>query len=182
MRRKARRLRFEHWLLLAIRTLLIVLVVLAVAEPSWETTGAVLSRGGQTHRTLVIDGSYSMGYRPADKSRFDEAKQLARRIIEESPQGDAFTLVLMSAPPRVVVGQRRPWSPPKCLKEIDNLQTGTNFHRSARNGPGRWAGYRQCPPRSTAPAAARGNSIKMKTRLQFHQKMRWLYLFLFPCT
>src|SRR4051794_6376698 len=36
MRRNARRMQFQQWLLLAVRTLIIVLVVLAVAEPYGE--------------------------------------------------------------------------------------------------------------------------------------------------
>ena len=52
-----------------------------------------LCAGGHAHRVLVIDGSYSMAYQPTDKTRFERAKELARQIVEESPQGDAFTLV-----------------------------------------------------------------------------------------
>ena len=69
-RRQTRRLRFEQWLLLAIRTLLVVLVVLAVAEPYTERAGLALTAGGHAHRVLVLDGSYSMAYRPTDKTRF----------------------------------------------------------------------------------------------------------------
>ncbi len=105
LHRQTRRLQLEQWLLLAIRTLLIVLLVLAVLQPPLlEHAGLALGTGGQTHRVLVIDGSYSMAYRSGDKSLFDRAKELAARIIKDSPQGDAFTLVLMAAPPRVVVG------------------------------------------------------------------------------
>jgi len=99
LKRKTRRLKFEQWLLLAVRILIVVLVVLAVAEPYWQRTGLVLPSGGRTHRVLVVDGSFSMGYAPEGRSRFQQAKQLARRIVEESSQGDAFTLVLMSSPP-----------------------------------------------------------------------------------
>ena len=104
MRRQTRRLLMEQWLLLLLRTLLVVLVVLAVAEPYTQRAGFAFTPGGHVHRVLVFDGSYSMAYKPADKTRFDRAKQLARQIVEESPQGDAFTLVLMSSSPRVVVG------------------------------------------------------------------------------
>ena len=104
VRRQTRRLLFEQWLLLAVRTLLVVLVVLAVAEPYAEQAGLAFTPGGHAHRVLVLDGSYSMAYKPTDKTRFERAKELARQIVEESPQGDAFTLVLMSSPPRVVVG------------------------------------------------------------------------------
>ena len=120
-RRQTRRLLLEHWLLLAIRTLLVVLVVLAVAEPYTERAGLALTAGGHAHRVLVLDGSYSMDYRPTDKTRFERAKELARQIVEESPQGDAFTLVLMSSPPRVVVAEPA-LEPAEIVREIDNLR------------------------------------------------------------
>ena len=121
VQRHARRMKFEQWLLLAIRTLLIVLLVLAVAEPFLRDTTFASVSGGRTHRVLVIDGSYSMAYKPGEKSRVDRARELARQSVEESRQGDAFTLVLMSSPPRVVVGTPA-LEPAALLEEIDNLQ------------------------------------------------------------
>lgn len=118
---QSRRLRFEQWLLLAIRTALVVLIVLAVAEPYAERSGFAVTSNGHTHRLLVLDGSYSMGYQPTDKTRFERAKELARQIVEESPQGDGFTLVLMSSPPRVVVGTPA-LEPNEIVQEIDNLR------------------------------------------------------------
>lgn len=121
MRRQTRRLLFEQWLLLAVRTLLIVAVVLAVAEPYFERAGMAFVPGSHVHRVLVFDGSYSMAYKPADKTRFENAKQIARQIVNESPQGDAFTLVLMSSRPRVIVGAAA-LEPTAILQEIDNLE------------------------------------------------------------
>jgi len=120
-KRQSRRLRFEQWLLLTIRTLMVVLVVLAVAEPYFERAGFASNSGGHAHRVLVLDGSYSMGYQPTDKTRFDRAKELARQMVEESPQGDAFTLVLMSSPPRVVVAKPA-LEASEIVREIDNLR------------------------------------------------------------
>jgi hypothetical protein len=104
LQKSSRRLRAEQWILLAIRTAIIVCVVVAVAGPYWELLGGAPAIGQPVHKILVIDGSYSMGYKPADKSRFELAKQFARDIVGRSSQGDGFSLVLMSAPPRVVVG------------------------------------------------------------------------------
>ena len=104
LQKSSRRLRAEQWILLAIRTAIIVCVVVAVAGPYWELLGGAPAIGQPVHKILVIDGSYSMGYKPADKSRFELAKQFARDIIGRSSQGDGFSLVLMTAPPRVVVG------------------------------------------------------------------------------
>ena len=121
VKRRTRKVRIEQWLLLAVRTLLIVLLVLALAEPYWNQPGLASVPGGRTHRVLVIDGSYSMAYKPADKSRFEQAKELASRIVGESSQGDAFTLVLMAAPPRVIVGTPS-LETSQIRAEIENLQ------------------------------------------------------------
>ena len=88
---------------LLIRTLIIVLFVLAAAEPFWESTKFFFNSGGNTHRVLVLDGSFSMAYKPTEQSRFDRAKELARQIVEESRQGDGFSLIVMAAPPKVLV-------------------------------------------------------------------------------
>jgi hypothetical protein len=104
LQKSSRRLRAEQWLLLAIRTAIVVCVVLAVAGPYWELLGGTPAIGQPVHKILVIDGSYSMGYKPADKTRFELAKQYAREIIGRSSPGDGFSLILMSAPPKVIVG------------------------------------------------------------------------------
>jgi hypothetical protein len=129
MKRRSRRIRLEQIVLLIVRTLLVILLVLAIAEPRMEGGRLVFSKGTRTHRVLVIDGSYSMAYRPdkaagiedtAGKTRFEHAKELALKIVDQSAQGDAFTLVLMAAPPRVIV--ETPAFEPKAIREeIDNL-------------------------------------------------------------
>lgn len=121
LEQNTRRLFFEQWLLLAIRTAIIVLLVLAVAEPYWKHSGLAASGEGTTHRMLVVDGSYSMDFKPTDQSRFEKAKELARRIVEDSPHGDAFTLLLMSSPCRIVVG-KPVLDRAEILREIDALQ------------------------------------------------------------
>ncbi len=104
LQKSSRRLRAEQWILLAIRTALIICIVLAVAGPYWELLGGAPAVGQPVHKILVIDGSYSMGYKPTEKTRFELAKQFAREIIGHSSPGDGFSLVLMSAPPKVIVG------------------------------------------------------------------------------
>jgi len=121
MRKNSRRLQLEQWLLLLVRTLLIVLVVFAVAQPFLEQVGLSFAAGQRTLKVLVIDGSYSMDYKPTDKNRFERAKQLATQIVEESSQGDAFSLVLMAAPPSVIVGTPAV-EPRDFLEEIDHLK------------------------------------------------------------
>ncbi len=121
LRQNSRRMRLEQWLLLAVRTLIVVLVVFAVAQPFLEQAGLAFAPGQRTLKVLVLDGSYSMAYKPTDKSRFERAKQWATQIVDESSQGDAFALVLMAAPPVVVVGSPA-LEPREFVEEIENLK------------------------------------------------------------
>ena len=61
-RRQQARRRVEQWLMLAVRTLLVVLVVGPWPGRIWRRRAA-RAAGGPTHRVLVLDGSYSMAYR-----------------------------------------------------------------------------------------------------------------------
>jgi len=121
LRASRRRMQFEQWLLLLVRILVVVLLVLAVAEPRTRGGGFLSApAGARTHRILVLDGSYSMAYRPDELSRFDHARTLARRIVEASPKGDAFSLVLMSDPARSIVAAPA-LEAGELLREIDAL-------------------------------------------------------------
>ena len=86
MRKNSRRIQIEQWLLLAIRTLIIVLVVLAVAEPFLEQAGlSFVPPASGRIKVLVIDGSYSMAYKPTDKSRFDRRQATGRADRRRKP-------------------------------------------------------------------------------------------------
>jgi hypothetical protein len=119
IRKNSRRIRIEQWLLLAIRTSIVVLAVLAVARPYFQNFAGAFAVGEPTHKVLVIDGSYSMDYR-TNKTRFDRAKELAKQVIEQSSAADGFTLVQLSSPPRVVISS--PVSAAGTIaEEIENL-------------------------------------------------------------
>ena len=102
MRKNTRRLQLQQWLLLAVRTLIILLVVLAVAEPYGERLLAGGS-AGPAHKVIVIDGSYSMAYRANTNTNFAVAKQLASEMVGASHPGDAFTVILMASASKLVV-------------------------------------------------------------------------------
>ena len=119
IRKNRRRIRIEQWLLLAVRTLLVLLVVSAVAKPFLESFGAVLA-GRRTQRVLVLDGSLSMGYTSGESSRFDQAKAIASQVVKDSRPGDAISLIMMGDPPRVVIGDPSQ-NLAEVKKEIDEL-------------------------------------------------------------
>jgi hypothetical protein len=107
-KQNVRRMRLEQILLLAVRTLLIVLVVLAMAsvtgwaEDLWKLVGlqGTGQRGaahGRTHKIIVVDGSFSMAVRqPKDKETcYERARARAIDIINKSGSGDSYSIILM---------------------------------------------------------------------------------------
>jgi hypothetical protein len=115
-RKNTRRMRLEQFLLLAVRTLLVLLLVLAMAsvmpwaEEVWQRlfpdSVALAAPGGRRrHKILVIDGSFSMGLKAGDASCFDRARDLAVRAIQEGGGNDGFSVLLLAAPPRRIVSE-----------------------------------------------------------------------------
>lgn len=100
LRRNARRLRLEQWLLLLVRTAVIVLLVLALLRPYLQRPGVLAGAGVRTHHILVLDGSFSMAAAPGQRSWFEAARQRAVQLVDAAAPGDAFTLLLLSDPPR----------------------------------------------------------------------------------
>ena len=116
-----RRLQLERWLLLLLRTLLIVLVVAALAQPGVQDTAAAPAESQKTHHVFLLDASYSMAYQTTDKTRFDRARELISQIVQEAPEGDGFSLVLMGDRARIVVGAPA-YSRDDFLREVEPLE------------------------------------------------------------
>ncbi|MBV9122397.1 MAG: VWA domain-containing protein, partial [Planctomycetes bacterium] len=76
----------------------------------------------RTHKILVLDGSFSMALKDGDgKTCFDRARAAAAQVVQESPSGDGFSVVLLSAPPRRIVPEPSD-DAGKVVKEIENLR------------------------------------------------------------
>ena len=104
VKKNQRRVRIEQWILLAVRTLLLALLALAMAKPALESLGAISALGARRHWVLALDGSLSMDYRAGGTARFDSAREIARRLVKDARGGDAFSLILLSDPPRTIIG------------------------------------------------------------------------------
>ena len=123
MRKNSRRITIEQLILLGIRVLILLLLAVALADPFLPSLKNIVpgfGAGGQTHWVVVIDGSYSMDFKKGQQTRFEVAKDLASQLVDQSTQGDGFTLVLMSDPPRVII--REPaFARNDIIEEIDSL-------------------------------------------------------------
>lgn len=131
-KQSVRKMRLEQFLLLAVRCAVLLLLVLAMAsvmpwaEAFWYRLfpdQAVLAAVGRqrTHKILVLDGSFSMALKPAEESFFDRARDRAVQILDSSPGGDGFSVVLMAAPPQNVVPEPSD-DPRKVAEEIRKLR------------------------------------------------------------
>jgi hypothetical protein len=104
MCKNSRRIQLQQWILLAVRTLMVVLVVLALAEPHGHNLAAGIG-GVPTHQVIVIDTSFSMAYRDHDETLLAKAKQLAGELVQQSRAGDAFTVITLADRPRQIVSR-----------------------------------------------------------------------------
>src|SRR5437870_4642599 len=70
-----RKIRLQHWLLLALRMLLIAALGIALALGEQDVAAVI-----------IFDTSMSMEYTVADKSRLDDAKRRAHEILDKLPR------------------------------------------------------------------------------------------------
>ncbi|MBK6780059.1 MAG: VWA domain-containing protein [Gemmatimonadetes bacterium] len=108
-----RRLKLRHWLLLLVRTLLVLAVVLAAAGPA-----ASLARGA-THApsalVVVLDDSPSSAAVVAGTPRLTDLRAAARRVLERATPADAVWLLTSD-------GIARRGSPAALRARVDSLE------------------------------------------------------------
>lgn len=95
MQQRARRVQMQQWLLLALRTAILVLVAVAVAEPALRQWAIGARQAARTHRIIVLDQSASMGCTRVNTTRWQRAKEAAIQTIDAN-QSDVFTLIAWS--------------------------------------------------------------------------------------
>ena len=120
-----RRLRIEQLILLALRTAMIVVLVLAVARPVLSQGGGLSGwlsgSGGRVSRLLVIDDSLSMGYQVNRESAFSQAKDVAAELIKATGPQDAMTALVTSGSDVPLVREAHLDDPSKLLALVAGL-------------------------------------------------------------
>ncbi len=97
----SRRLKFQEWILLALRCLAILLLALALARPGIQSAGST-GRGESVDAVIVIDTSYSMGAQDGDKTRLELAKRAALDIIDTLPANSTVQIIGCSDRPELL--------------------------------------------------------------------------------
>jgi hypothetical protein len=88
-----RKLRLRHFLLLALRMLLIAMFCLTLYQPSVMSERLNLSGEQPVAAVIVIDTRPSMGYVFNEKTRLDEARRRALELLEELPAKSQVAIV-----------------------------------------------------------------------------------------
>jgi hypothetical protein len=123
---QSRRLRLESLLLLIIRTLILLLVAVALAEPFLESAGWMPRSPASVHRLLMIDTSLSMQYEVDGRPISERAREAARRIINESRPGDSLQVVTIDRRGRALVG-RPAFDAAEVLAQLERLNWTEQF-------------------------------------------------------
>jgi hypothetical protein len=115
-----KKVKIKQWILLLLRTLLIIFLILSFSRPSIKTS--FWGAGGSTAKTtavIIIDNTYSMGVITDKGSYLNQAKLAAKKIVNQLKEGDEAVVIPVSA----LNGSYIPITDlRKIKKEIDNIQ------------------------------------------------------------
>jgi len=124
MKKNRRRIQVEQLLLLLVRCAILLFFAIALADISCTGGSGIRGFGGPgsaTHTVLVIDQTYSMDYGEQGQTRLDQAKELARRIVNEAGEGDGFTLLTMGRTSEGIIAEPA-FDPSDVLRELDQIE------------------------------------------------------------
>jgi hypothetical protein len=98
-RENLRHVKLHDYLLLVLRTLIVLLLVLAAARPALRAAGMLGTAGGESAVAIVVDATTSMQAVAADgRSVFEHARKRAEEIIRQTARGDVVLLIVARSP------------------------------------------------------------------------------------
>lgn len=99
---------WEQWLLLLLRTALLIAIVLAAAGPSLRSPTANEERRSAAHYIFVVDVSASLDVTQNDRSRWEELVERISSFIKARESGAGFSLLAMGPTTQIVIGDPTP--------------------------------------------------------------------------
>ncbi len=135
MKKNRRKLRFEQWLLLAMRCAVVLLAGLALARPMGcdQSTLARLAGQSSALHVIIIDDSYSMNYRadrPGATTHLDQAKKIAHQAIDRMTSGNDAVILITASESAGAIIPKASYDLPAVTGAIDRIQpkyTGTDL-------------------------------------------------------
>ena len=117
-RRISRTTRLRHWFLLALRTLAVLLLVLLLANPIFETGVGLFAGGGPSTLAIILDNSLSMKW-SREGDGFNQAKDAATRLLSALKAGDRAVLIPTNAVEKDQIRLKRERE--VLLRELDGI-------------------------------------------------------------
>jgi hypothetical protein len=99
-----RKITLRQWLLLLLRTLFVILVVLAFSRPVLRGSLSGFGSHAKTTIALIVDDSYSMSLQNQQGVYLKQARTAALRVLDLMKEGDDVLLVKLSDLPNPTVG------------------------------------------------------------------------------
>ncbi len=93
---KSNRIKFRELLLLLLRIAIVALITLAFVRPFLRRNLSAFGLAGQSDIVLLVDDSYSMGYRHERETRFEAAIDRALDTLSKCKGGDRVGIVLLT--------------------------------------------------------------------------------------
>lgn len=129
---KIRRIKVRQWLLLALRTLLIILIVLAFSRPALQGTfGTATSRASST-LVILLDNTASMELHNEQGAYLAQAQQKAREIAATVQENDEVYLLRLSDLPLATTEE--PLRDPAALIALIDATVLDVRHRTIEDG------------------------------------------------
>lgn len=91
-KRISRSYRLRHWLLLALRTMAIILLAFLLANPIFQTGAGLFAGSGPVSLVVVLDNSLSMTW-SGEGGGFKQAKEAGRILIDSLNPGDRAAVI-----------------------------------------------------------------------------------------
>lgn len=129
---KIRRIKVRQWLLLVLRTLLIILIVLAFSRPALQGTfGSASSRASSTI-IILLDNTASMALHNEQGTYLSQVQQKAREIAATMQENDEAYLLRLSDLPLATTEE--PLRDPSALLSLIDATTVSQRQRTIEEG------------------------------------------------
>ena len=86
--------RFRHWIMLAIRTMALLILLWVFLKPLQGVFGSALEKSGQRHVLIIYDHSLSMGYKGGSMSSARRGMVEVEKIVEKLAPEDRVNLIV----------------------------------------------------------------------------------------
>lgn len=129
---KIRQVRLRQWILLLLRTLIILLVVMAFMRPTLKKSSFIAGQKARTASVIILDSSLSMSASFRGSSMLDFARRRCKEILDQMQAGDEVSIVTAAWPAKVV-GQAPLYDAAaawKIVESIEQTSLATDFQNA----------------------------------------------------